>query len=117
MYKNVEDREKYDKEYYAKNKEKRKKQQAEYYEKNKEKLKQKMREWGKANRNYMEEYHQDKERKKIRMLSRYKFRNSKEECSVCETKENLELHHIKYTRDDIVVVCRKCHCEIHKNKD
>lgn len=113
MYKDVEKRKEYDKKYYEKNKEKRKKQQAKYYEENKKHLKQEMSKYGKK-RDYKAEYIKYKDKIQIRNKSKYKYAKFKNQCSICGITENLELHHIQYTRDDIVVVCRVCHCKIHR---
>ena len=43
-------------------------------------------------------------------------------CCLCNSKHNLDVHHINYKNlydvelKDLLVLCRKCHSNVHKNK-
>ena len=58
------------------------------------------------------------EKELIKIKARWKTNNkriSKEECSICKSKEKLQYHHLVYdeTGGIVVIVCRKCHSHIH----
>jgi len=60
-----------------------------------------------------------KEKDKIRKYTYYHYREQLgDKCSICNSKQNLEIHHedyIRFTIDNCKLVCRKCHREtIHK---
>lgn len=38
-------------------------------------------------------------------------------CKICGSKENLVTHHISYEKNKIIIVCRRCHGEIHRDKE
>lgn len=35
-------------------------------------------------------------------------------CMDCHQIGNLEIHHITYTKDDFILICKKCHMKRHK---
>lgn len=39
-------------------------------------------------------------------------------CQFCKSTEKLEIHHIEYTTEfeDILLLCRKCHLNIHRSR-
>lgn len=53
-------------------------------------------------------------------IRRMAIRHAKFKCQQCQTKENLEVHHLHYgslgheTLEDLVVLCRSCHEEEHE---
>jgi len=61
-------------------------------------------------------------KKRISTITRNINRNqklkTKEQCEVCGSKNNLDIHHIKYTLNpsDWKVLCKKCHVKIHQNQ-
>jgi len=44
-------------------------------------------------------------------------------CETCGSKSNLQVHHLNYlnlgneSKDDVMVLCKKCHKEINKKRD
>lgn len=50
-----------------------------------------------------------------------RFINENSSCSICKTKDKLTIHHKSYENlgkeidDDVIVLCRKCHYNIHFN--
>lgn len=55
-------------------------------------------------------------KKAIQDLTYKKFGILKQKaiCSICGTRNRLEFHHVAYTPDDFIIVCKKCHINIHK---
>jgi protein-arginine kinase activator protein McsA len=41
----------------------------------------------------------------------------KKKCVECGSTDNLQQHHTSYEDDETVTVCRRCHQNIHKNRD
>jgi len=60
-----------------------------------------------------------KEKYKIRQYANRWFRQEiikeKKQCEMCNSIENLELHHKEYNKnkEEIILLCRKCHRKIH----
>ena len=52
-----------------------------------------------------------------------KWREAEGKCEICGATENLQCHHKHYrtlgheTREDVQVVCYKCHCKLHNVED
>jgi hypothetical protein len=70
------------------------------------------------NKHVLERYNNDTDFRliqDIRGFTRNHFK--KESCEKCGSKEKLEFHHIKYNmpvkREDFLVLCRKCHLNMH----
>ena len=62
-----------------------------------------------------------KEKKAIRDYSYQKYWKElieeKQCCEICGSKENLEMHHVKYEKSkDMQLVCKTCHLNIHWKK-
>ena len=97
---------------YYKNREKRILYQREYDKKNKEKKNKYEREkrrgetynFKKNIQHYSQKYHYPI------LIKEYK------NCPLCNSKTNLQIHHIKYTKDikDCMLVCSECHKKIHR---
>ena len=74
--------------------------------------------------NYLKKYLKDskKHEKYLQRQRDYsKFRKSLlniyESCQKCSSKENLEIHHLTYnnpTINDLIILCRKCHRQLHR---
>lgn len=100
---------------YYKNREKRLKQQKEWDSKNKDKK-----------RKYDKKRRLEKNDNKIKNLNHYARRvhlpilleKNKGKCENCPSKENLEIHHKRYTKNigDLMLLCRDCHKKIHRGK-
>lgn len=49
------------------------------------------------------------------------FRSRGFSCEICQSKKNLQLHHVTYERlgyekdEDVMILCRKCHEKAHTN--
>lgn len=91
-----------------------------WYENNKEKFKQYQKKYRKLNleKNNMRGYAYRYMRDLILERDEYK-------CTNCDSKENLDIHHLKYTQKNkkmerinnlkiVVTLCRKCHINHHK---
>lgn len=48
------------------------------------------------------------------------------QCVECGSRKNIEVHHLvyrngkhlwEYSTDELVPLCRECHCKVHKNKN
>lgn len=63
---------------------------------------------------------QEKKKRKIRIAVqdslRKKILEQRMKCEQCGSKENLDIHHIKYINkpEYVLLVCRICHAEIHR---
>ena len=62
-------------------------------------------------------YERDKEKLKVRSRTKHLINRlglkTKGFCQDCEEEKQLEIHHITYTLDDFVLICRKCHLKRH----
>jgi len=92
-------RSEYFKKWYKKNKERQKKNCLDYYKKHKEK---------------------HVERGYVNRVLKIEFLKKNNKCSRCKSKENLEIHHIDYNKENrgnnILVLCRDCHRKEHRLK-
>ena len=59
---------------------------------------------------------EDKLKQKMRCYAKYHIKNKKEECSICKSIENLDVHHIKYDENpkNWIILCRSCHLILHE---
>jgi hypothetical protein len=92
----------YNSEWASKNPEKRRGYNLKYREKNRDKISAHLREWKKQNK------------EKVNAHARAKRKFTKTRCSLCGSKENLQVHHTNYLKDEGVVLCCPCHRKEHK---
>ena len=95
-----------------------------WYQENKVHRKKYFKKWREENRDTVkrhrrEAYKRNKKRINIRDTTRYLLRklNIKKEglCPDCNQFKELEIHHITYTRDDFILICKECHLKRHQN--
>lgn len=112
------------KEQYWKHREKIRAYNREWYEKNKEEQKQKKKEYRqKVGSKIYNKYRNKDDEARWKFECRKWAWNRKERilslhdnfCDKCNTKENLELHHMRYDKSIavITVICHKCHVQQH----
>lgn len=69
----------------------------------------------------VQEYNDYLQSDRFNALKMKVFRRDNFQCQICGSGKNLQAHHITYARrghehvDDLVTLCAKCHCEVHKN--
>ena len=110
-------------EYYEENRDYLREQKKEYYQKHRQEIIDKALKWRQDNpEKYKAQRQAQMERERIRgWTMHYKDRIlalNNDMCAICKGKENLELHHIEYVRDlnAVMVLCHRCHGELHYNK-
>ena len=99
------------------NKEKMKESYKKYYNNPNGKWKNKMSKYKKTDKyKVVRKKHRLKERQdKIKYNSRARGNRKREKvCKFCNTKKELEFHHIDYKNDVGFTLCQKCHKELHK---
>lgn len=96
-----------------------------YYYRNREKRIDYQREYDKTHKEIKRAYDKKRREKKgynkIKLIQHYSKRyflillKKYEKCQLCGSKENLEIHHKKYTKklNDCMLLCRNCHKKIH----
>ena len=92
-----------------------------YREKHREYYSLKSKEWGKNNKEkkcLTQKKYANKNPEKIKchnLITNKKLK--KDKCKVCSSKINLNAHHKDYSKPyDIIILCRGCHNDIHKNR-
>jgi len=97
-------------------------------ERNKDKQRERYRKWRKENREKSNKYARDRyknplnlEKRRSRYYATYYLKETllkkfDHHCLDCSSKDNLEVHHLKYSFnfDDCIIVCKKCHAKRHK---
>lgn len=110
------------KEIYWKHRERIRKEARRYYKKNKEKLKENRKKYYQNNKDKQKDY--DKKMYEIRRIRAWSshrkdeiFKLKGNKCKICETKENLQIHHKKYEKsfECIEVLCHQCHVQVHRD--
>jgi len=103
-------------------KERRRKYQYNFIRENKEYYAEQTSNWQKRNPEKVRmkarrRYERDKEKLKLRVSSQHyakKLGLPKEGiCPDCKKQRKLEIHHITYTLDDFILMCKKCHLKRH----
>ena len=56
----------------------------------------------------------EKNPEKLRAWRRARYLKKESFCMMCESTENLEVHHLDYANDTIITLCRLCHKFLHK---
>lgn len=110
-----------------KDKEKQRVKALENYYNNRERKLQYQREYDKKNKDKKNEYEREKRRGKLYNLKKSIQHYSQEyhyllllekfgSCQFCGSKENLQIHHKKYTHEigDCLLLCLDCHKKIHR---
>lgn len=81
------------------------------------------RKWRQKNKELIRKYSKEKYKKhkariNLRDKTRYLLKkyNIKKEgiCPSCNQYKDLEIHHLTYTRDDFILICKECHLKRHK---
>ena len=100
-----------------------------YYYKNREKRIEYAREYNKNNKEIKRAY--DKKRRKLKNYNKIKsiqhyskrvhfpkLLKKYNRCQICESKEKLEIHHIRYTKkiSDCLLLCQSCHKKLHRKR-
>jgi hypothetical protein len=85
-----ENKSKYFKDYYQNNKGRYKKYMSNYYLKKKEN-------WDIRNKD-----------------NHFRYSINEDSCAICNSKDNLEMHHTSYKNHKVAFLCRKCHRAIHR---
>lgn len=98
-----------------------------YYYKNREKRITQQRKWDKDNkykkRIYDKKRREEKEDNKIKSFNHYSRKHHYpilieryKGCQLCDSKDKLEIHHIRYSKDirDVLLLCQECHKKIHR---
>jgi len=125
QYYNLESRREYQKEYqktYAKpyrekNREKLLNYQKEWKKNNQEKIKEynEKYDWSNASRKYFKNHPEENYKFKARDKARKKIKINNQICENCKLEKAKHRHHIDYNEPlNVVLLCRKCHREIHK---
>ncbi len=116
------DRREYSRKYYKKNKERILRVSNVWQDKNRARVIQNSREYRKNNRDKINKYYREKLKieKRIQAWTQYHrkeiLKERGENCEICGSKENLQLHHEEYIHDfdKIHILCRKHHEKLHK---
>jgi len=96
----------------------RRKKSLEYYYKNKEKVLSYQK--ARLKKKYQEDpaFRKKRQLRDKSRMNKGKMDNLKKDvCCICSSSENLQRHHPSYDNTEFIIVCRKCHNNIHnKNK-
>jgi hypothetical protein len=96
------------KERYQKDKEKFRQQNKKAYNRNKDKI---IKSVIKRNKNYYLTNPEYRQKEKVRLKTR--LNNKKDYCLLCGSDVNLQFHHLNYTPDDFIILCKSCHTKQH----